>query len=153
MAWRVALVVGLLVAGIALVSGRPSPLTPEAEADRLFHRVMSPYCPGRVLATCGSSAAEVLRKEIRQDLAAGRPADEVEDELYRRFGESIRGVPQTRGIGLLAWVVPAIAFVLTGGWLVRRMTRIAKFPEKEDESAVTASPEMLERLEDELASL
>ena len=45
-------------------------------------------------------------QEVRQELAAGKTASEVEAGLYYRFGDSIRSEPKTSGVGLLAWVLP-----------------------------------------------
>lgn len=143
----------LLLLTLTLAPPALAQTDPNAEANRLFHRVMSPYCPGRVLATCGSGAADALRQEVRRELAAGKLAADVEAALYRRFGDSIRGEPKTSGIGLLAWVLPAVMFALTGRWLVKRMTRVAEPGSGPQERSVSTSPEMLDRLEDELASL
>ncbi|MDP2053879.1 MAG: cytochrome c-type biogenesis protein CcmH [Acidobacteriota bacterium] len=121
-------------------------------ADRLFNTVMSPYCPGKLLATCGSGQADTLRQEIRQDLAAGKPADEIEAGLYYRFGDSIRSEPQASGVGLVAWVFPAVLLLGTGAWLVLWLRRAR--PAAEDPSpAVAVSPQMRDRLDDELLEL
>ncbi|MGE0863169.1 MAG: cytochrome c-type biogenesis protein CcmH [Vicinamibacterales bacterium] len=122
-------------------------------ADRLFHRVMSPYCPGKLLATCGSSQADTLRQEIRQDLAAGKPADEIEAALYYRFGDSIRSEPKTSGAGLVAWVFPAVLLLATGAWLVLWLRRAHPTEAEEPLPALAVSPQMRDRLDDELLEL
>jgi len=122
-------------------------------ADRLFHRVMSPYCPGKLLATCGSSQADTLRQEIRQDLAAGKPADEIEAALYYRFGDSIRSEPKTSGAGLIAWVFPAVLLLATGAWLVLWLRRARPSGTEEPLPALAVSPQMRDRLDDELLEL
>ncbi len=153
MTWRPALLTALFAVALAAGTSAQAPADTSAEADKLFHRVMSPYCPGRVLATCGSGAADTLRQEIRQELAAGKPAAEIEAELYYRFGDSIRGEPQTTGVGLLAWVFPAAVFALTGVWLVTWLRR-ARRPETGDPApALAVSPQMHDRLDDELLDL
>lgn len=147
-----ALLAVLLLSGPAALAQAPS--NTDAAADQLFNRVMSPYCPGRVLATCPSGAADTLRQEVRRDLAAGTSPEAIEAGLYRRFGESIRGLPRTDGLGLLAWAIPAVVFTLSGIWLVAWLRRPHKANEASEEwKAPAASPGMLERLEDELADL
>lgn len=151
--WRSTLLTALVVLATVAVPTAQTPSAVDVEADRLFHRVMSPYCPGRVLATCGSSAADVLRQEVRRDLAAGQPADEVEAELYRRFGDAIRGEPKAAGVGLLAWVLPAAMLVVTAGWLITWLRRARRPRTASPEIASVVSPELIGRLNDELLDL
>jgi len=122
-------------------------------ADRLFHRVMSPYCPGKLLATCGSGQAETLRQEIRRDLAAGKPADEIESGLYYRFGDSIRSEPKTSGAGLIAWVFPAVLLAASGAWLVLWLRRAHPAEAPGPAPAQAVSAHMRDRLDDELLEL
>lgn len=141
---------------LCLVLATASPVRAQANvdeaADRLFNTVMSPYCPGKLLATCGSSQADTLRQEIRQDLAAGKPAGEIEAGLYYRFGDSIRSEPQASGVGLVAWVFPAALLLSTGAWLVLWLRR-ARSAEVEPAPALAVSPQMRDRLDDELLEL
>ena len=84
---------------------------------------MSPYCPGRLISNCPSPGAEQLRIEIRTRLGAGETREAIVEDLYQRFGESIRATPRATGIGILAWVMPGLAVLGGGvvlGWLLRR---------------------------------
>lgn len=108
-----ALLVALLVAGAAAAD---SP-KPEGWAYDLAGYLMSPYCPGRTLADCPSPQAQTLRMWLIVQEAAGRSQDEVEQELYARFGDQIRPAPRAEGFGLTAYAVPIGAF-LAGGLLV-----------------------------------
>jgi cytochrome c-type biogenesis protein CcmH len=122
-------------------------------ADRLFNHVMSPYCPGKLLATCGSGQADILRQEIRNDLAAGKTADAIEAELYYRFGDSIRSEPQTTGVGLVAWVVPAVLLLASGAWLVSWLRRARRPNADAGANAPPVSHKLNSRLDDELLEL
>lgn len=147
-----ALIAVLLLSGSAALAQAPPNV--DAAADQIFNRVMSPYCPGRVLATCPSGAAETLRQEVRRDLEAGKSPAAIEAGLYQRFGESIRGLPRTDGLGLLAWAIPAVVFTLSGIWLVVWLRRPHEAVDAGDGlTAPAVSPAILERLEDELAEL
>lgn len=145
----------LLALSLLLATAAPgfAQVNVDEAADRLFHRVMSPYCPGKLLATCGSSQADILRQEIRQDLAAGKPADEIEAALYYRFGDSIRSEPKTSGAGLVAWVFPAVLLLATGAWLVLWLRRARPAGADEPLPALAVSPQMRDRLDDELLEL
>lgn len=148
-----ALLTTLFALALAAATSAQAPADTHAEADRLFHRVMSPYCPGKLLATCGSGQADLLRQEVRQELAAGKPADEIEAALYYRFGDSIRGEPKASGVGLVAWVFPAAVFALTGAWLVSWLRRARQPATEASTPALAVSPTLRARLDDELLDL
>lgn len=153
MMWRPALLTAVFALTLAAGTSAQTPADTNAEADKLFHRVMSPYCPGKVLATCGSSQADDLRQEVRRELAAGKPAGEIEAALYYRFGDSIRSEPKKSGVGLVAWVVPAVLLLASGVWLVLWLRRAGQPRPERNEITATASPELIGRLDDELLDL
>jgi cytochrome c-type biogenesis protein CcmH len=102
----------LIVAAMALTVSAQS-RDPATEAQKIFTSVMSPYCPGLLLADCPSPAAFELRADIRRRLDAGESASDIERDLYRQFGDAIRAVPSPRGWGALLWIAPAIVLALT----------------------------------------
>jgi cytochrome c-type biogenesis protein CcmH/NrfF len=80
--------------------------------------------------------------------ASGRSREDVEAELFERYGNVLRPAPLAEGFGLTAYVFPVIAF-LAGGVVVavflRRQTRaVANL-----ESPPLASDPELERVIDE----
>ena len=84
---------------------------------QLSREMMSPYCPGRALSDCPSPAAAELRQWIVDQEEAGVSRSEVEKELFRVFGDQLRQAPRAEGMGLVAYVIPAVAFA-AGGTLV-----------------------------------
>lgn len=101
----------------------------DAAARSIFGDFMSPYCPGLMLADCGSTAAMTLRSEIRAELQAGRSEAEVRAAIESKYGDRVRAAPLASGFGLVAWVTPAV-FVLLGAavvfaWSRRRRQRRA----------------------------
>jgi len=99
------LVAVTIMAGLSLAA-RQSPAR-QAAAD-LSRELMSPFCPGKLLADCTSSLAGDLRTEIRTRLEAGASVDAVKAELVREYGAAILGAPPASGVGLLAWWVPVV---------------------------------------------
>jgi cytochrome c-type biogenesis protein CcmH len=80
----------------------------------LAHELMSPFCPGRTLATCPSpQAAELVQWIVTQE-AAGASRDEVVAVLVERYGEEILGAPPAEGITLWAYVFPVLGFLVGG---------------------------------------
>jgi cytochrome c-type biogenesis protein CcmH/NrfF len=122
----------------------------EGWAYDLMNELMSPYCPGRLLADCPSPQAQTLRMWLIVQEASGRPRAEVEAEVIARYGESILGAPRAEGFGLAAYIIPAGVFLAGGAlltWFLRRQTRSASTPNSVAPS-VPLDPE-LERLVDE----
>ncbi len=78
------------------VLGPGSALAPEAAAEatelatQLSHDLMSPYCPGRTIATCPSPQARKLENNILDQALAGKTRVEIETQLAARFPD-IRG--------------------------------------------------------------
>lgn len=148
----VAIVVAVVVTA---ASGRAE--SPEHDARALSRHLMSPYCPGLLLADCRSEGARLLRVEIEQRLAAGDTAGAVEADLVRRFGPSIRTVPDFRGFGLIAWIVPPVVGMvgLAGAVLaIRIFTR--RHPADPSGGVAAESAEdivMSDRVRDELEEL
>ena len=90
----------------------------------LAAELMSPYCPGRTLASCPSpQAAELVQWMVLQE-AAGSTQEEVIAILIERFGEEILGAPPAKGITLWAYIFPVLGFVVGGGLVVLALRRI-----------------------------
>jgi cytochrome c-type biogenesis protein CcmH/NrfF len=127
--YRVSLLVAL--GGVAIagpVRSQDTTVAIDRAASEIYESVMSPYCPGLLLANCPSPQAADLREWIHAQLAAGTGKDAILGVLENTFGEEIRGAPRPRGLGLLAWLGPVV-FVLGGGaglwWWLRRASRRA----------------------------
>lgn len=83
----------------------------------IFENTMSPYCPGLTLSACPSDDARILREQIVKELAAGTEPETVRAQLAGRFGDMVKGNPDTVGFGSLAILVPGI-FVILGGVII-----------------------------------
>lgn len=107
-----------------------SPEEVSREALKLFNTVMSPYCPGALLADCTSSKAAVLRDKIRAELARGRDPQEIVDELIVDYGQQILGAPPMSGAGIAAWILPILVLVgglwFIYGWLAERRVAVVE---------------------------
>jgi cytochrome c-type biogenesis protein CcmH len=85
----------------------------DREATTLYQQVFSPFCPGRSLNDCPSSKAAELKDQMRAELEAGKAPEVVLNEVFQRFGDQYRAVPQFAGVGMFVWLVP-IGFVVLG---------------------------------------
>jgi len=119
-------VIALLLGAVLATAGAAQAVAPEDSwAYDLAGEVMSPFCPGRTLSSCPSpQAAELIQWVVLQE-SAGATREEVEEQLYARYGDVIRSAPKPEGWGLAAYVIPLLAAVLGIGlvaWILRRLS-------------------------------
>jgi cytochrome c-type biogenesis protein CcmH len=107
----------LLLLGVAWALPAPGAEEKSGWGYQLSKEVMSPYCPGRSLSDCPSPQAAELREWIVEQENAGVSRSEVEQELFQVFGDQLLQAPRAEGMGLMAYLIPALVFA-TGGVLV-----------------------------------
>ena len=110
----------------------------------LAGELMSPFCPGRTVASCPSPQATELIQWIAMQEAAGATREEVIAMLVERHGEEILGAPPAKGITLWAYVFPVLGFAAFGAIAVRVLRRIVA-PAAPASSASAAPSEGLRR--------
>ena len=93
---------------------------------QISHELMSPFCPGRTLASCPSDKADELRIWILMQEAAGASREDVEAQLVARYGVEILPAPSADdATGIAGYAVPILGIVagpLLVFWLLRRLT-------------------------------
>jgi cytochrome c-type biogenesis protein CcmH/NrfF len=117
--WAIAVMSLITPASIAVAQSA------DQQASTLTHQLMSPYCPGLLLADCQSEGARQLRAEILHRLRAGETSDAIERDVFARFGSAIRTAPEFGGAGLIVWLGPlllGLASLGIVGFVVRRAT-------------------------------
>lgn len=142
-------VVAMAPSAVMAQAGPPA----DAQADALFHEVMSPFCPGLTLADCPSQQAFEMRGDIERRLAGGEPREAILDELVATYGAEILADPSDTPIGRIVWGVPMVLSVLAAAGLavfLRRVTRGGPI-DRTTESDIT--PAARGRLDEELTAL
>jgi cytochrome c-type biogenesis protein CcmH/NrfF len=113
-----AAIAATLLLGVSNAAGQADAAAElEGWAYEVPNELMSPFCPGRTLSACTSPQAEELRMWLIVQEAAGRTREDVEAELFERYGDVLRPAPRAEGFGLTAYVFPVLAF-LAGGVIV-----------------------------------
>ena len=136
-----------LLAVAALLACHPA-IDPDTErarqANELSRNLMSPFCPGRTIADCGSPDATTVREEIRDALATGESPESIRKRIEARFGaDRVIGVPRS-GIG---WALPIGMLLAGAGLLAVALVRSVK-PPRATEASI--SPELERELAREL---
>lgn len=149
--WHMALLAFFLLLPVGPAGGQEvprldEPVQPHPEGDAAIDRLRSPFCPGMMLETCPSPQAKFLRDSIQEMAWEGASADSLVNWMLATHGEEYRAVPQARGSGLWAWLMPPLA--LLGGVIVVALV-LQHFRGRDDEDENDA-PETLSS-EDEAA--
>lgn len=122
--------------------------------------LMSPYCPGLTLGSCGSGAAELLRLDLREWVDAGLTRDAIVSYYVGIFGEEFLGRPPFRGSAIVVWVAPIVALLVglfgIALWLRRAAPSnpggLVNAPGADPTDAKSIDPETEARLEAEIRS-
>ncbi|MCB0309614.1 MAG: cytochrome c-type biogenesis protein CcmH [Bdellovibrionales bacterium] len=123
----------------------------DLQAEQIYQEVMSPFCPGRTLNNCPSTAASQLKDEIKSELMAGKDSHAIFAQLIERYGEEVRAAPPNRGFGRIAWLAPLI-FLLLGALIIGLVIRRNKQVPVETTPATEIDPEVEARINAELDS-
>ncbi len=167
---RTALALGaaVVVAAVALVivatRGPARPATLQERVRVIAEELRCPECQNLAVADSPSGLAREMRGEIARRLRLGQTATQIDDFFVARYGRWILLTPDAGGIGLFAWLAPALAIAAGGGLaftVVRRRRRtaspvddhavVADRGESSDEPRLTG--EERDRIQREIAEL
>jgi cytochrome c-type biogenesis protein CcmH/NrfF len=129
-------------------------LETESVARAAMFQLRSPVTPSHTLDMCPNVGVEALRDTIRMAAAEGQSVDQIVEGVIARYGEHLRLVPERRGAGLWAWIMPPIALLFGAGLLMARLRKL-RGPSGGAPAPVGAglSDEERERLDAALAEL
>ena len=109
----VALVVLLAAVAVAILRPPASPTVAE-RTRQIAAELRCPDCQALSVAESHTAAAEAIRAEIEQQLAAGRSVDQVRASFVARYGEWILLQPANPWI----WALPAVGLLIGIGALL-----------------------------------
>jgi cytochrome c-type biogenesis protein CcmH len=120
---------GLLLVALApfvagVTGGPPAGSDPvvAARAAELANKLRCLVCQNQSIADSNAGLAVDLRREIREQIAAGRTDDEILDFMVSRYGDFVLYRPPFRATTLALWSGPG-ALVLAGLWILVRTSR------------------------------
>jgi cytochrome c-type biogenesis protein CcmH len=156
----VLLAVALIAAGGALLAaglrGSPPPTSVQDRVRAVASGLRCPVCQDLSVADSPSALAREMRGRIATELAAGRSPDAIRQEFVHAYGDWILMSPPRHGVGMVAWIIPALLFgagLAIAIFSVARWTRAdrerrepgASVPEAPAEDLAPADRRLLER--------
>jgi cytochrome c-type biogenesis protein CcmH len=130
-----------MAAGIALLAvairGPDSPRTIDQRVEAVAATLRCPVCQNLSVADSPSRLAAEIRRQIGRDLRAGRTPDQIRARFAAAYGEWILQAPSKEGVGLVAWLAPAVlllggavaAGMAVRGWAGRSRPRKGRTPD------------------------
>jgi cytochrome c-type biogenesis protein CcmH len=129
--WAFGAAVAVIVTvGLVAILAKPS-VTPTAEqrVRAVASELRCPDCAGLSAADSPTQAAAEVRRQVAEQLAAGRTEDEIIDSFVARYGDWIRLTPP----GPVPWLIPLLATAagagILGWWLLGRRSLPATEPD------------------------
>ena len=93
-----------------------------ARAVQLANELRCLVCQNQSIAESNAELAVDLRRQIHEQIAAGRSDDEIVDFMVTRYGDFVLYRPPFKAVTLLLWLGPAL-LVLAGFWTLARALR------------------------------
>jgi cytochrome c-type biogenesis protein CcmH len=105
----------VMLGALAAVAARGSApaATPADRVHAIAAGLRCPTCRDLSVADSPAPLARQMRNQVAEGLEAGKSPEAIRQEFVAAYGESVLLVPRRRGIGLVAWVAPAL--LLAGG--------------------------------------
>mgnify|MGYP001481902270 FL=1 len=85
----------------------------ELRVISLNKEIMCPVCPGESIDQSQNDLAIQMRFIVTKLVDEGKSDEEIKEYFVQRYGEVVLMEPSRKGLGLIAWTVPWIAFLFT----------------------------------------
>ena len=125
-----------LVAQAAVIPTEQDPVA-AARAVKLEEQLRCLVCQNQTIAESNAELAADLRRQVREQIAAGKSDDEIVDFMTSRYGDFVLYKPPLKATTVLLWGGPVLllvgGFVLLAGVVRRRRSAAAAAPELTDQ--------------------
>ena len=101
----------------------------EQRIRQLEEKLRCLVCQNQTLADSSAELAGDLRKQVREQVAAGRSDDEIIAFLVQRYGDFIRYEPPFKATTALLWIGPFVLLAAAAGFLLLALRRRRNAPD------------------------
>ncbi len=143
--WVVAAVLACVATAAFAKEASPEAADPALEARmvRVTSELRCLVCQNQTIADSHADLAVDLRRQVREQLTAGRSDAEIIDYMTARYGDFVLYRPPFKPTTVLLWLGPAL--MLGGGLLVlvavlRRRARLSPDAFEADEDEIAVEP-------------
>ena len=102
----------------------------EQRIRQLEEKLRCLVCQNQSLADSNAELAGDLRKQVRDQVAAGRSDDEIVSYLVQRYGDFVLYEPPFKATTALLWVGPFLLFAAAVGFLLVAVRRRRNAPQE-----------------------
>jgi len=102
----------------------------EQRIRQLEEKLRCLVCQNQSLADSNAELAGDLRKQVRDQVAAGRSDDEIISYLVQRYGDFVLYEPPFKATTALLWVGPFLLFAAAVGFLLFAVRRRRNAPQE-----------------------
>ena len=103
-------------------------------------------CQNQTIAESNADLALDLRRQVREQIAAGKTDDEIIRYMTDRYGDFVLYKPPFKASTVLLWVGPVALLVIVLGWYVVSVRRRRSQPDPESRPLTAKEREEAERL-------
>ena len=106
----------------------------EQKALVIADQLRCPTCQGVSVKDSNAPLARQIHDKVRRMVAEGQSGEAIKAFFVSRYGEWILRAPKKEGLGLVLWLLPGLALLLSGGLIGYRLLsnhrkRLAASPE------------------------
>ena len=102
----------------------------ETRIRQLEEKLRCLVCQNQSLADSNAELAGDLRKQVRDQVAAGRSDDEIIGYLVQRYGDFVLYEPPFKATTALLWVGPFLLLAAAAGFLIVAVRRRRNAPQE-----------------------
>ena len=108
----------------------PGNANEEQRIRQLEEKLRCLVCQNQSLADSNAELAGDLRKQVREQVAAGKSDEQIVDFLVQRYGDFVRYEPPFKTTTALLWLGPFLLLIAAAGVLVLAVRRRRNAPEE-----------------------
>lgn len=80
---------------------------------KLEKEIMCPVCDGQTLDQSQSLIANNMKDTIKKQIDEGYTEEQIKTYFINRYGESVLAYPKMKGFNSVAYIIPAIAVLIS----------------------------------------
>jgi cytochrome c-type biogenesis protein CcmH len=141
----------VLTMAVAAQENSPEMISDD-EVNVVAKQLYCPVCENIPLDVCGTQACAQWRELIREKLADGWSEEEIKDYFVLQYGDRVLAEPPRRGLNLLVYVVPPVAF-LAGVFILYRGIQSWRETGRDEPETEAVKPENTAGLDDYIARM